>query len=340
MGPAMNLILAVVLLAIVLINGAPVPAYQGEPPVVGPVPAGSPAAAVGIQPGDRILAIDGHDVETWDDLFNYVSTHAGHAIPITFSHAGQTIRKEITPEGKGEFEFGDIGVLPDVHPSIQSVQPGSPAEQAGLKTGDSVLAVNGRPITFARQLSQALAPHGGEAVAIEIARNGSKQTLQVTPKPSGKTAIIGVGIGDAFKTFKPGVVEAIGLSVQKNYEGTILIGETLWGLITRQVSAKQLMGPVAIAQLSGQSAEAGWVSLLSLMAILSLNLGLLNLLPIPVLDGGHIFVMVLEGIARRDFSVAVKERVFLAGFVFLMMLMVMVIYNDLARLPWFSHILP
>jgi regulator of sigma E protease len=340
MGPAMNLILAVVLLAIVLINGAPVPAYQGEPPVVGAVPAGSPAAAVGIQPGDRILAIDGHEVRTWDDFFNYVATHAGHAIPITFSHDGQTIRKEITPEGKGEFDFGDIGVLPDVHPSIQSVQPGSPAEQAGLKPGDVVLSVNGQPITFARQLSEALSPHAGEPVTIEIARNGSKQALQVTPKPSGKTAIIGVGIGDAFKTFKPGVVEAIGLSIQKNYEGTILIGETLWGLITRQVSAKQLMGPVAIAQLSGQSAEAGWVSLLSLMAVLSLNLGLLNLLPIPVLDGGHIFVMVLEGIARRDFSVAVKERVFLAGFVFLMMLMVMVIYNDLARLPWFSRILP
>lgn len=340
MGPAMNLILAVILLAIVLVNGATVPAYQGEAPIAGPVPAGSPAAAVGIQPGDRILAVDGHDVQTWDDLFNYVSAHADHAIPITFVHDGQTITKPITPEGKGEFQFGDIGVLPDVHPSIQSVQPGSPAEHAGLKTGDVVLSVDGKPITFASQLSQALAPHGGEAVTLMIARNGARQTLQVTPRPSGKTAIIGVGIADAGKTFKPGVMEAIGLSFQKNYEGTVLIGETLWGLVTRQVSAKQLMGPVAIAQLSGQSAQAGWIALFSLMSILSLNLGLLNLLPIPVLDGGHIFMMLLEGIARRDFSVAVKERVFLAGFVFLMMLMVMVIYNDLARLPWFSRFLP
>jgi regulator of sigma E protease len=340
MGPAMNLILAVVLLAAVLVNGATVPVYQDEAPVLGPVPAGSPAAQAGLLPGDRVIRVDGHDVHTWDDLFTYVSTHAGHAIPITFERDGQTVTKQITPTGQTEFQIGDIGVLPDVHPSIQAVQAGSPAEQGGIKAGDVVLSVNGKPITFASQLSQALAPHGGEMVAMIVARHGVKETLHITPKKSGKTALIGVTISDAVKTFKPGVMDAIGLSFQKNYQETMLIGQTLWGLVTRQVSAKQLMGPVAIAQLSGQSAEAGWVALASLMAILSLNLGLLNLLPIPVLDGGHIFMMALEGIARRDFSIAVKERVFFAGFVFLMMLMVMVIYNDLARIPWFSQFLP
>ncbi len=142
------------------------------------------------------------------------------------------------------------------------------------------------------------------------------------------------------KTFKPGPIEAVGLSFKRNYEYSILIGQTVWGLVTRQISAKQLMGPVAIAQLSGQSAEAGWVALFGLMASISLNLGLLNLLPIPVLDGGHIFIMALEGIARRDFSVQVKEKVLLAGFAFLMLLMVMVIYNDLTRIPWIDRFLP
>lgn len=339
MGPAMNLILAIVLLAIVLANGATVPAYQDEPPVVGAVAAGSPAAGAGIVPGDRITVVDGHDVSTWDDFFTYVGTHAGHAIPITYARGGRSTTVQVTPQGKTEFQVGDIGVLPDVHPSIQSVQAGSPAQQAGIQPGDQVLAVDGQPITFARQLSQALAPKGGETVTLVVARHGAQQTLRVTPKQEGKTAIIGVTISDAVKTFKPGVVQAIGLSFQKNYQETVLIGQTLWGLVTRQVSAKQLMGPVAIAQLSGESAEAGWIALFSLMAILSLNLGLLNLLPIPVLDGGHIFMMALEGIARRDFSVAVKEKVFLAGFVFLMALMVMVIYNDLARIPWFSRFL-
>jgi len=114
----------------------------------------------------------------------------------------------------------------------------------------------------------------------------------------------------------------------------------VWGLITRQTSPKQLMGPVAIAQLSGESAHLGLVALLGLMATISLNLGLVNLLPIPVLDGGHIFIMALEGAARRDFSVKVKEKMLLAGLVFLMMLMVTVIYNDLTRIAWIERLMP
>src|SRR5581483_3772837 len=142
------------------------------------------------------------------------------------------------------------------------------------------------------------------------------------------------------KSFKPGAVEAVRMSVQKNIEASRLIFQTLWGLVTRETSAKQLMGPVAIAQLSGESAQLGWIALFSLMASISLNLGLLNLMPIPVLDGGHIFLMVLEGVARRDFSIRVKEKMLLAGFVVLMMLMVTVIYNDLTRISWIERLMP
>ena len=142
------------------------------------------------------------------------------------------------------------------------------------------------------------------------------------------------------RTFKPGAVEALNLSVHKNVEFAGLILQTVWGLITRQTSPKQLMGPVAIAQLSGDSAALGWIALFSLMASLSLNLGLLNLLPIPILDGGHIFIMALEGLARRDFSMRVKEKLLLAGFVVLMMLMVTVVYNDLTRIQWIDNLLP
>ena len=130
------------------------------------------------------------------------------------------------------------------------------------------------------------------------------------------------------------------MSVSRNVESAGLIFQTVWGLMTRQTSPKQLMGPVAIAQLSGESAQLGWVPLFSLMAMISLNLGLLNLLPIPILDGGHIFIMALEGLARRDFSTRVKEKMLLAGFVVLMMLMVTVIYNDLARISWIERLMP
>jgi regulator of sigma E protease len=130
------------------------------------------------------------------------------------------------------------------------------------------------------------------------------------------------------------------MSLDQNITGAGLIFQTIWGLMTRQTSPKQLLGPVAIAQLSGEYAQVGWIALMGLMANISLNLGLLNLLPIPVLDGGHIFIMALEGVARRDFSVRVKEKMLLAGFVVLMMLMVTVIYNDLTRITWIERLMP
>jgi regulator of sigma E protease len=130
------------------------------------------------------------------------------------------------------------------------------------------------------------------------------------------------------------------MSFQRNYDSAKLIFQTVGQLITRETSTRQLMGPLAIAQLSGESAEAGWLPLFALMASISLNLGLLNLLPIPVLDGGHIFIMTLEGLARRDFSVKVKEKMFLAGFAVLLMLMVTVIYNDLTRIQVLQKFMP
>jgi regulator of sigma E protease len=173
-----------------------------------------------------------------------------------------------------------------------------------------------------------------------IRRDGAEMELTVTPGRRGEVGWLGVIPVDQTKPFKPSLIEAIGLSVRRNVENAGLIFSTVWGLITRETSPRQLMGPVAIAQLSGESAQLGWIPLLSLMAAISLNLGLLNLLPIPVLDGGHIFIMALEGIARRDFSMRLKEKMLIAGFVVLVMLMVTVIYNDLARISWIQGLMP
>jgi regulator of sigma E protease len=197
--------------------------------------------------------------------------------------------------------------------------------------------VEGQPITFSTHLKEAISKHPEQEITLSILRNGQPLTIHVTPMKSG---LIGIGIADDTKSIKPGVIEAVKLSVKRNIEYGGLIFQTVWGLLTRETSPKQLMGPVAIAQLSGESAQLGWVALFSLMAMISLNLGILNLLPIPVLDGGHIFIMTLEGVARRDFSVRVKEKMLLAGFVLLMMLMVTVIYNDLTRISWIERLMP
>jgi regulator of sigma E protease len=342
MGPVMNILLALVVTAIVLYQGVEKGAFEDQPPVVGVVTAGSVAEQVGIRRGDRITAVAGHDVATWEQFGIQVGARPNRETEIRFLRDGLEQTKKITPAviGQGRFEFGDIGVLPSVHPHVRSVQSGGAAEKAGLKTDDVVVSVNDQPITFSYQLKEAIAKHPEESITLQLRRDGQPLTIAATPAKNGKEGLLGIGIGDETIKIKPGVGDAIKISVEKNVEYAGLIFQTLWGLATRETSPKQLMGPVAIAQLSGESAQMGLIAMLTLMASLSLNLGLLNLMPIPVLDGGHIMIMALEGIARRDFSIRVKEKMLLAGFVVILMLMVTVIYNDLTRISWIERLMP
>ena len=242
--------------------------------------------------------------------------------------------------GRGRVEFGEIGVLPRAHPHLLSVNPGEPGERGGLKGGDVIVAVNGKQMMVSSQFREAIASHPEQAIAISILRDGAPQVLTITTGRKGSIGWLGVLPMEEMKTIKPTAVQAVSMSFRKNLEYAQLILQTVWGLVTRETSPRQLMGPVAIAQLSGESAQLGWLAVFGLMASISLNLGLLNLLPIPILDGGHITIMALEGLARRDFSVRVKEKMLLAGFVVLMMLMVTVIYNDLTRITWIERLMP
>jgi regulator of sigma E protease len=340
MGPLMNLVLAVVVTAGVLMNGADILAFQSKPPVVGQVTAGTPAEKAGIQPGDLVIRVAGREVKTWEQFAIAVGTRAGRETEIVLLRNGKEFAVRATPTPQTRYEVGDIGVLPDSHPHVSSVTPGLPAEKAGLKVGDVILKVDGSVISLPSQLIEAISKKANTPVTLTIARSGVEQDMQVTPELNGTTGRIGIGIGEDVTRIKPGPIDAIGMSIKRNYETAELIFMTIGQLITRETSTRQLMGPLAIAQLSGESAQQGWVPLFALMASISLNLGLLNLLPIPVLDGGHIFIMALEGLARRDFSIRVKEKMFLAGFAVLLMLMVTVIYNDLTRIPIVERLMP
>jgi regulator of sigma E protease len=343
MGPAMNIGLAFVLTAVVLYQGAEVPTYDDAPPVVGVVTPDSPAASADIRPGDRIESVADRSVSTWEQFFVAIGSRANRATSLVIERGGQQLERSVTPiiaSGQSRFEIGDIGVLPNVHPHIPSVNPGEPGDRAGIKPGDVILAINGEPITFRTQLVDAISKRPEQHITIDVLRNGERMQIQATPERRGERGWLGVQLADETKSIKPGAIEAVGMSLKRNIEYGGLIFHTVWGLITRETSPRQLMGPVAIAQLSGESAQLGWMALFGLMSMISLNLGILNLLPIPVLDGGHIFIMALEGIARRDFSVRVKEKMLLAGFVVLMMLMVTVIYNDLTRISWIERLMP
>jgi regulator of sigma E protease len=339
-GPAMNILLAVVVLAFVLAQGAQVKAYLDEPPVIAAVLPGSPAERAGLMPGDRVIAAGGRDITTWEQLDLAIGTKPDRDVALTLVRDGRTITATVRPVPQGRFEIGNIGALPKVHPVVSSTIAGDRAEQAGLKAGDIVLSVNGETMATRQQLIDAISRSGGKPITITIRRGEQELTLTGTPEQRGSRGMMGFYIGEQTKWFKPGPLEAIKLSVERNVENSGLIFRTLGGLFTGETSVRALQGPVGIAQLSGESAEEGFLSLLGLMAMLSINLGIINLMPVPVLDGGHILIMALEGIARRDFSMQVKEKMLLAGFVVLMMLMVTVIYNDLTRISWIERLMP
>jgi regulator of sigma E protease len=347
MGPVMNLALAIIVMAAVLYQGAPVPKFNEEPVVVGSFQTNregkvdSIAAAAGVQVGDRIVAVNGEPVETWQQFTMAMVPKANRRVELGIMRDGSHTTVEVTPRGFGKFEIGDVGVLPVMNPEVTSIVPGGPAQQAGMQVGDVVLAVNGRRAMPYDQLIQTIRSHEGKPIAFEIAREERTWTVNVSPTKIEDLVRIGAQFSPwELLTIEPGPLQALQLSLKQNWEWSALIVRTLVGLFTRETNVKQLMGPVAIAQVSGTAAEAGWVELFGLMAMISLNLGLLNLMPIPVLDGGHILILALEGLSRRDFSVKVKEKMLLAGFVLLVTLMVTVIYNDLMRITWIERLMP
>ena len=340
-GPAMNLILAVLVMWGVLFQGAEVPAYEQEPPVVGRVVDDSPAAAAGIRVGERVVSVAGRAVETWDELFVAVMPRAEREIPVVVRDAaGRERTLDMVPASRTQFEMGDLGIGPTMRPQIISVTPGGPAERAGVEVGDVIVAIDGEEIA-GNDLVDRIGASAGTALTLTVRRDGQRTDLSVAPEQQGDRALIGVGFSPyELRVMEPGFFEAFAMSLERNYEWSGLIFQTLVGLVTAETSPRQLVGPVGIAQLSGGAAQVGWVALFSLMAMISLNLGILNLLPIPILDGGHIFIMAMEGVSRRDFSMRVKERMLMAGFVVLMMLMVTVIYNDLTRIEWIEGLMP
>lgn len=333
-GPTTNFLMAVILTAGLFLTSGGVLSYADKPVVVGGVPHDSPAEKAGIQAGDRIVSFNGVKNPTWDRLLFEIGVSApGHSVPVTIERDNRliTTRVPIEPQPSGVVGYPEEPVI------VGSVTPGSPAESAGLEENDVVVAANGQRLVAPPQLSEILQQNGGNAMDLEVERKGQPEKVQVHPAwkdPGDGMPRWQIGITFRFATshtrysLPQALMKATQFHIVLANKLVYLVGE----LFTGKVSLKQVQGPLGIVQESSRAAKRGFGDLISLMALVSLNLAILNLLPIPILDGGHILMLGIEGLLRHDLSLKIKERFVTVGMVFLLLVFLIVMYNDVLRL--------
>ena len=328
-GPAMNAALSIVLIAVLFTVGIEVPALQSIPSVVGTVEPDSPGARAGLLAGDEIVAIEGRAVERWHDVAFAVMTSIGKPLRFAVERAGDRLELTVTPVKPPDFEFGDIGAFPKILPRVGALSPDSPAAAAGLARGDEIRAVDGRPLGSPLDLVEYLEPRAGQTVLLEVMRAGRRLELPVVPADQGGKGRIGVRL-TVEQRFPP--LRALAESVRFNWTLVRQSLEVIGKIFKREVAAKSaLAGPIEIAAQSGAAARSGVKDLLYLMGVISISIGLLNLFPIPVLDGGQITILLVESVLRRDLSETVKMRIAQVGLALIVLLMATVLWFDLSK---------
>ena len=344
-GPAMNIILAVVLLTGVFMVHYEHPIYLDQPAVVGWVLENSAAAKAGVEQGDRIVRIEGQQNPTWEDVLLKTAIDTKGPMDIAVQRGNEILEKQIQPEIEGSDQYGTVGWLPDQPITLTELEPDMPAAKAGLKLGDEIVAVNGVPMRSVLSVINYLRQNGSKPVDVTAVRDGQKLNFKITPVQTEEDGQKNYRLGFQSRPVqidKLPFAEALNRSIEENKRYSLLIVDLVRKLVQHKASIKQMEGPIGIARASGDAArQPGWTPLLSLMAMISLNLGILNLLPIPILDGGRILELGIEAVLRREISVRIKERIYQTAFVFLILFAVVVIYNDLMKaLPGLAQRLP
>jgi regulator of sigma E protease len=324
-GPFMNIVIAIAFMAGISMVGTE--SIIIRPVVIGEVTPGKPAARAGLLPGDRIVAIDGESMNDFEDMRLAIGMHGGTPLRIDYVRNGQTRTTTLTPE-REDSEFGPVGragIRPYLDTTVGHVKPGSPVATAGVHVGDRIVAVNGHPVSQLTELDTWFDAARKSAIVLDIVRGTEHfRTTVAVGDPSDPYR----GFFPPTEVRKLSFLPAIKDSVAQNWKMLRYAFITLGRLFRAEGSVKELSGPISIARISGEMVRRGVMPVLALMAMISLQLGIMNLLPIPVLDGGHIMILLIEGVARRDLSLRVKERIQQVGFAVLAALMIVVIYND------------
>lgn len=333
-GPAMNIIIAFLLMPLVFFIGIKMPAFLEEPPVVGWVEEGSPAEAVGIQIGDRIRKIEDKAVSDWEDVVTTMSMRPELGMEIEVERGGEIKYLFLEKvEGTQYSGTGYAGLLPGMPPVIGKVNKGYPAEKVGLKGGDRIIEIDGNPVVSWYQVSSYIRSHVGRDIAITVERGEERITATVKPVKDEAAGYGVIGIINQQKVIvkKFGVIESVKHGMLRTYELTILTFNVLKRLLSLNLSIEALGGPIMIAKLTGEAAQSGIADLIAFMAFMSLQLGILNLLPIPVLDGGWVLFLFIEKIKGSPLSKKTMEVAQTIGFALLITLIIIVSYNDVLR---------
>jgi regulator of sigma E protease len=329
-GPVMNVVLSIAIFAGLFMVGIEVTNLQSIPPVIGEVDAGSSAAQAGLRRGDQIVTVKGKPVEDWMKVMMELVTSPGRPVPVEVKRGDRTFKAQLTPVRNPRDDSGDLaGLNPLFRPQITQVLKDSPAQAAGFRPGDEVRTVAGKPVALDRDFVAAIGKRALQPTEIQVMRDGRLLTLNVTPRLDGKEGRIGVGIG-LFQRYSPGhaIIQSVRYNIQVVESTFYVIGK----IFTREVSAKSaLSGPIGIAVSTGEAARMGFKQLLYLMGLLSISIAVMNLLPIPILDGGQISILLVEEVIRRDLPLRMKEVISQVGFVMILLLMFVVIWFDLMK---------
>jgi regulator of sigma E protease len=310
-------------------------ATRFDQPVVGAVDPGSPAERAGIAPGDEIVAIDGKPASSWEDAQYHILLRPEAELALRVRRAGAERDVTLRSEATSAERVGSIGV----HPLVRAgeVIAGAPAQQAGLRANDGILSVDGKPIRQFTDILPIVGGAEGRSLDFRLWRDGQVVELAITPKDAGSGPRVGIAPKTLVKKFGPG--RALAESLRWTWNMTTQTFDVVGRLITARISPKTMMGPLGIAQASGDAARGGAGSLLFLVAVISLQVGILNLFPLAPLDGGHLAILAVEGVARRDLSPTIKGWIMNAGAAAIFLLIGLVLYSDISKMSFVQRLL-
>jgi regulator of sigma E protease len=347
-GPVANFLLAFGLMVGICMTHYEANQYESGPAVTDYISPGSPVAATGIHTGETIVSFAGVANPTWDDVFNESALNLHRTVPMAYLRDGQRVDTNFTvtttASSPSDFDPFSLGFVPRMQTTpvvVSALVPGAPAEQAGLKPADQIVSIDGLTVHSVPALLAYMQDQKGKLAILDVIRNGQHIGISITPALSD--------VGDGTKAYRlgfefvppPVVIEHLPLGRSAKIASTFikknswLLVDTIKGMFERHISVKSLSGPIGIAMVVHQAAGLGWMPLVQTVANISLQLGLFNLLPFPILDGGMIFLLIIESIFRRDLPMPIKERIYQVAFVCILLFAVMVIFNDITKLPWF-----